>query len=90
MQAKVNLLCRDSILTAAQVLDLALFLDLFQRAGLGGIQEWLTYYLEDPPRVPAHPYPKHHIFIQLTKLKNTLRSMAEEHVITRPGPECYE
>ena len=89
MQLKVNFLCRDSILAAPLVLDLALFLDLAQRAGLAGIQEWLSFYFKSP-MVPPHLYPEHDIFIQLTKLKNTLRWMAGEQMITHLGLEYYE
>jgi myo-inositol-1-phosphate synthase len=72
MQIKIDFLCRDSILAAPIVLDLALFLDLANRAGMSGIQEWLSFYWKSP----AHPegvYPEHDLFIQLMKLKNTLR-----------------
>ncbi len=89
MQLKVNFLCRDSILAAPLVLDLALFLDLAQRAGLGGIQEWLSFYFKSP-MVPPQLYPEHDIFIQLMKLKNTLRWMAGEQMITHLGLEYYD
>ncbi len=89
MQLKVNFLCRDSILAAPLVLDLALFLDLAQRAGLGGIQEWLSFYFKSP-MVPSHLYPEHDLFIQLMKLKNTLRWMASEQMITHLGLEYYD
>lgn len=88
MQLKVNFLCRDSILAAPLVLDLALFLDLAHRAGLSGIQEWLSFYFKSP-MVPEQLYPEHDIFIQLTKLKNTLRWMAGEQMITHLGLEYY-
>ncbi len=89
MQLKVNFLCRDSILAAPLVLDLALFLDLAQRAGLGGIQEWLSFYFKSPMVAPEL-YPEHDIFIQLMKLKNTLRWMAGEQMITHLGLEYYD
>ena len=72
MQLKINFLCRDSILAAPIVLDLVLFLDLAKRAGLGGIQEWLSFYFKSPMHA-AGLYPEHDLFIQLMKLKNTLR-----------------
>ncbi len=89
MQLKVNFLCRDSILAAPLVLDLALFLDLAQRAGLSGIQEWLSFYFKSPMVAPDL-YPEHDIFIQLMKLKNTLRWMAGEQMITHLGLEYYD
>lgn len=89
MQLKVNFLCRDSILAAPLVLDLALFLDLAQRAGLTGIQEWLSFYFKSP-MVNPELYPEHDIFIQLMKLKNTLRWMAGEQMITHLGLEYYD
>ncbi|TVP64955.1 MAG: inositol-3-phosphate synthase [Nitriliruptor sp.] len=88
MQLKVNLLCRDSVLAAPLALDLALFLDLAQRAGMGGIQEWLSFYFKAPQVAPGL-YPEHDLFIQLTKLKNTLRWMAGEDQITHLGVEYY-
>ena len=88
MQLKVNLLCRDSILAAPLALDLALFLDLAQRTGMGGIQEWLSFYFKAPQVAPGL-YPEHDLFIQLTKLKNTLRWMAGEEQITHLGVEYY-
>lgn len=81
MQIKMNFLCRDSILAAPVVLDLALFLDLAKRAGMSGIQEWLSFYFKSP-MVDEGLYPEHDVFIQLTKLKNTLRHMAGEEQIT--------
>ena len=72
MQIKVDFLCRDSILAAPLVLDLALFFDLAQRAGMSGIQEWLCFYFKSPQTAPGL-YPEHDLFIQQTKLKNTLR-----------------
>ncbi len=89
MQLKVNFLCRDSILAAPLALDLALFLDLAQRAGLAGMQEWLSFYFKSP-MVPPQLYPEHDIFIQLMKLKNTLRWMAGEQMITHLGLEYYD
>jgi myo-inositol-1-phosphate synthase len=89
MQIKVDFLCRDSILAAPLVLDLALFLDLAQRAGLAGIQEWLSFYFKSP-QVGAGLYPEHDLFIQQTKLKNTLRWMMGEEQITHLGIEYYE
>jgi myo-inositol-1-phosphate synthase len=89
MQIKVDFLCRDSILAAPIVLDLALFLDLASRAGLGGIQEWLSFYFKSP-QTAVGLYPEHDIFIQQTKLKNTLRWMAGEELITHLGREYYE
>ncbi len=86
MQLKVNFLCRDSILAAPLALDLALFLDLAQRAGLAGIQEWLSFYFKSP-MVKPELYLEHDIFVQQTKLKNTLRWMAGEQMITHLGLE---
>jgi myo-inositol-1-phosphate synthase len=88
MQIKVDFLCRDSILAAPIVLDLALFLDLAKRAGLDGIQEWLSFYLKAPMHAEGL-YPEHDLFIQLTKLKNTLRWMMGEEQITHLGLEYY-
>ena len=89
MQIKVDFLCRDSILAAPIVLDLALFLDLSQRAGRKGIQEWLSFYWKSPLVGPGL-YPEHDLFIQLTKLKNNLRHMMGEELITHLGTEYYE
>lgn len=89
MQIKVNFLCRDSILAAPLVLDLVLFLDLAQRAGMRGIQEWLSFYFKGPLHAPGL-YPEHDIFIQLMKLKNTLRWMRGEDLITHLGLEYYD
>ncbi|MBW3620014.1 MAG: inositol-3-phosphate synthase, partial [Actinobacteria bacterium] len=88
MQIKVDFLCRDSILAAPLVLDLALFLDLAQRSGLSGIQEWLSFYFKSPQVKPGL-YPEHDLFIQLTKLKNTLRFLMGEDQITHLGVEYY-
>jgi myo-inositol-1-phosphate synthase len=89
MQIKVDFLCRDSILAAPLVLDLALFMDLAARAGMGGIQEWLSFYYKSP-MVGAGLYPEHDLFIQLKKLKNTLRHMRGEELITHLGLDYYE
>ena len=89
MQIKVDFLCRDSILAAPIVLDLVLFLDLAQRAGLRGIQEWLSFYFKSPMCAPEL-YPEHDLFIQLMKLKNTLRWMMGEDLITHLGAEYYD
>jgi myo-inositol-1-phosphate synthase len=89
MQIKVDFLCRDSILAAPIVLDLVLFLDLAQRAGLRGIQEWLSFYFKSPMCAPEL-YPEHDLFIQSMKLKNTLRWMMGEDLITHLGSEYYD
>ncbi len=89
MQIKVNFLCRDSILAAPLALDLILYSDLAQRAGLGGIQEWLSFYYKSPQVAPGL-YPEHDLFIQLAKLKNTLRWMMGEDQITHLGREYYD
>ena len=89
MQIKIDFLCRDSILAAPIVLDLALFLDLAQRSGMSGIQEWLSFYLKSPMVAPGL-YPEHDLFIQQMKLKNTLRHLAGEEQITHLGLEYYE
>ena len=88
MQIKVNFLCRDSILAAPIVLDLALFFDLAQRAGLRGIQEWLSFYFKSPQTAPGL-YPEHDLSIQHMKLKNTLRWLAGEEQITHLGADYY-
>ncbi|MBN1771014.1 MAG: inositol-3-phosphate synthase [Deltaproteobacteria bacterium] len=89
MQIKINFLCRDSILAAPIVLDLALLLDLAQRSGLHGIQEWLSFYFKSP-MVPPKLYAEHDLFIQLIKLKNTLRWLRGEELITHLGHEYYD
>ena len=89
MQIKVNFLCRDSILAAPIVLDLALFMDLAQRAGFQGTQEWLSFYFKSPMAAPGLQ-PEHDLFIQLMKLKNTLRWMMGEEVISHLGNEYYD
>ncbi|MGB5222276.1 MAG: inositol-3-phosphate synthase [Polyangiales bacterium] len=89
MQIKVDFLCRDSILAAPLVLDLALLMDLSHRAGLSGIQEWLSFYYKSPI-VPAGLYAENNLFVQLGKLKNTLRWMQGEELITHLGREYYD
>ncbi len=89
MQIKVDFLCRDSILAAPIVLDLVLFLDLAQRSGFRGIQEWLSFYFKSP-MTPEGLYPEHDLFIQSMKLKNTLRWMMGEELITHLGQEYYD
>ena len=89
MQLKINFLCRDSILAAPIVLDVALFLDLSRRAGFSGVQEWLSFYFKSPMVAPGL-YPEHDLFIQLMKLKNTLRYMRGEDLITHLGREYYD
>jgi myo-inositol-1-phosphate synthase len=89
MQIKVDFLCRDSILAAPIVLDLALFMDLAARAGMSGIQEWLSFYYKSP-LVAEGLYPEHDLFIQLKKLKNTLRYLKGEAPITHLGREYYD
>jgi myo-inositol-1-phosphate synthase len=86
MQIKVDFLCRDSILAAPIVLDLALFLDLASRAGMGGVQEWLSFYFKSPQTLPGL-YPEHDIFIQHRKLKNTLRWLGGEEPLTHLGQD---
>jgi myo-inositol-1-phosphate synthase len=89
MQIKIDFLCRDSILAAPLALDLALFMDLAQRAKMRGVQEWLSFYFKAPQTAPGL-YPEHDIFIQLKKLKNTLRHMRGEDLITHLGLEYYD
>jgi myo-inositol-1-phosphate synthase len=88
MQIKINFLCRDSILAAPIVLDLALFMDFAHRAGMKGIQEWLSFYFKSP-MAAAGLRPEHDLFIQQTKLKNTLRHYMGEDQITHLGVEYY-
>ncbi|MEO8946641.1 MAG: inositol-3-phosphate synthase [Gemmatimonadaceae bacterium] len=88
MQIKVNFLCRDSILAAPLVLDVALFSDFAQRAGMKGIQEWLSFFYKSPMTAPGLQ-PEHDLFIQQTKLKNTLRHLMGEDQITHLGLEYY-
>jgi myo-inositol-1-phosphate synthase len=89
MQIKIDFLCRDSILAAPLVLDLVLFTDLAHRAGLRGVQEWLSFYFKSPQHAPS-VYPEHDLFIQQTKLKNTLRWLMGEDQITHLGREYYQ
>ncbi len=89
MQLKINFLCRDSILAAPIVLDVALFLDLALRSGMHGIQEWLSFYFKSPIHARGL-YPEHDLFIQLMKLKNTLRHLRGEELITHLGLEYYD
>ena len=89
MQIKIDFLCRDSILAAPLVLDLVLFTDLAQRSGMSGIQEWLSFYFKSPMTSPDL-YPEHDLFIQLMKLKNTLRFLQGEDLITHLGQEYYD
>jgi myo-inositol-1-phosphate synthase len=89
MQIKIDFLCRDSILAAPLALDLALFMDLAARAGMKGVQEWLSFYFKAPQTAPGL-YPEHDLFIQLMKLKNTLRHLRGEELITHLGLEYYD
>ena len=89
MQIKIDFLCRDSILAAPLALDLALFMDLAQRANMKGVQEWLSFYFKAPQTAPGL-YPEHDLFIQLMKLKNTLRHLQGEELITHLGLEYYD
>lgn len=89
MQIKIDFLCRDSILAAPIVLDLVIFMDLAQRAGMRDIQEWLSFYFKSPMHAPEI-YPEHDLFIQLMKLKNTLRHLRGEELITHLGLEYYD
>jgi myo-inositol-1-phosphate synthase len=89
MQIKVDFLCRDSILAAPIVLDIVLFLDLAQRSGMRGIQEWMSFYFKTPMHAPGI-YPEHDLFIQTMKLKNRLRHLMGEELITHLGLEYYE
>ena len=88
MQIKVDFLCRDSILAAPLILDLVLFMDLAQRVGMSGIQEWLSFYFKSP-MVKENLYPEHDLFIQSMKLKNTLRYLMGEEQITHFGLDYY-
>ena len=89
MQVKVDFLCRDSILAAPLVRDLVLFADLAKRAGMKGVQEWLSFYFKSPMTAPGL-YPEHDLFIQLMKLKNTLRHLQGEELVTHLGQEYYD
>ncbi|MCC7077010.1 MAG: inositol-3-phosphate synthase [Acidimicrobiia bacterium] len=88
MQVKIDFLCRDSILAAPIVLDLALFLDLAARAGRSGIQEWLSFYFKSPHVLPGH-LPEHDLYIQHMRLKNTLRVFAGEEPVTHLAEDLY-
>jgi len=89
MQIKINFLCRDSILAAPIVLDLAIFSDLAQRSGMKGIQEWMSFYYK-APMAKEGLYPEHDLFIQSMKLKNTLRTLKGDAEITHTGLDYYE
>lgn len=89
MQIKINFLCRDSILAAPIVLDMALFMDLAKRSKMAGIQEWLSFYFKSPHTKPGLR-PEHDIFKQLIKLENTLRHLMGENLITHLGLDYYE
>ncbi len=89
MQLKINFLCRDSILAAPIVLDLALLMDFAHRAGFSGTQEWLSFFFKSPMTAP-NLYPEHDLFIQLMKLKNTLRWAMGEETVTHLGHEYYD
>ncbi|HRR51224.1 MAG TPA: inositol-3-phosphate synthase, partial [Candidatus Cloacimonas sp.] len=88
MQIKINFLCRDSILAAPVLLDLILFIDLAQRCEMSGVQEWLSFFWKSPMTAPGL-YPENDLFIQQMKLKNTLRYMMKEDLITHLGLEYY-
>jgi myo-inositol-1-phosphate synthase len=88
MQIKINFLCRDSILAAPIVLDLAQFMDLASRSGLKGIQEWLSFYLKNPMVKPGLT-PEHDLFVQNLKLQNTLRFLGKEELINHLGMTYY-
>jgi myo-inositol-1-phosphate synthase len=89
MQIKINFLCRDSILAAPVLLDIILFLDLAQRANMKGIQEWMSFYFKAPQH-PKDRYPENDLFVQKTKLKNTLRWLMEKELITHLGQDYDE
>ena len=89
MQLKINFLCRDSILAAPVALDVVLFLDLAARAGMGGIQEWLSFYFKAPMCRPDLT-PVNDLFAQDKKLRNTLRIIRGEEVIDHSGLDYYE
>jgi len=89
MQIKIDFLCKDSILAAPIVLDLALLMDLAARSGRTGVQEWLSFYFKSP-QAAAGLYAENDLFIQLTKLKNNLRHMMGEELITHLGTEYYD
>ena len=90
MQIKIDFLCRDSILAAPLALDLVLFMDLARRSGMYGVQEWLSFYFKSPMTPKAGLYPEHDLFIQLMKLKNTLRYLRGEDQITHLGLDYYD
>ncbi|HEU5056952.1 MAG TPA: inositol-3-phosphate synthase [Kofleriaceae bacterium] len=90
MQIKIDFLCRDSILAAPIVLDLALWADFAKRAGMSGVQEWLSFYWKSPMTPSDKLYPEHDLFIQLMKLKNTLRHIKGDDLITHLGAEYYD
>jgi len=90
MQIKIDFLCRDSILAAPLALDLVIFLDLARRAGMYGVQEWLSFYFKSPMTPLPDLYPEHDLFIQLMKLKNTLRFLQGEDQITHLGLDYYD
>jgi myo-inositol-1-phosphate synthase len=90
MQIKIDFLCRDSILAAPIVLDLALWADFAKRAGMSGVQEWLSFYWKSPMTPSDKLYPEHDLFIQLMKLKNTLRHIKGDELITHLGAEYYD
>lgn len=89
MQIKIDFLCRDSILAAPLVLDLALFIDLAKRSEMSGVQEWLSFYMKSPQTLPGL-HPEHDIFKQLMKLQNTLRHIMGEDLITHLGLDYYQ
>jgi myo-inositol-1-phosphate synthase len=89
MQIKVDFLCRDSILAAPIVLDLVLFLDLAKKSRMSGLQEWLSFYFKSPMSNPGL-LPEHDLFVQLAKLKNTLRHIMGEDLITHLGSNNSE
>ncbi len=89
MQIKVNFLCKDSILAAPVVLDLAIFMDLAQRAGMKGIQEWLSFYFKSP-QTKEGLEPIHDIFLQKIKFENTLRFLMGETLINYLGLDYYD
>ena len=90
MQIKIDFLCRDSILAAPLALDLVIFMDLARRAGMYGVQEWLSFYFKSPMTPLPGLYPEHDLFIQLMKLKNTLRYLRGEDQITHLGLDYYD
>ena len=89
MQIKINFLCRDSILAAPIVLDLALFMDLAKRSNLSGVQDWLSFYFKSP-QTDSDVHPEHDLFKQLANLQNTLRQIMGETLTTDPGLDFYQ